>query len=114
MNIIGVPDLNDSVGYVTFEDKGYYIRFLYNPSFDYWTFGLYDTALVPIIPEIKIVPNTPLLHYYKYTDLPPGWFVCVSSQDRVGRKDFVENHATFGYMPEDEMDYLFGDLWRTG
>ena len=46
MLYIEVPDKNDSISRITLSGKEYYIRFTYNPSYDYWSFGLYKTCLL--------------------------------------------------------------------
>ena len=48
MIYIEVPDMNDSVSRITLSRKEYYIRFTYNPSYDYWSFGLYNMKMEPI------------------------------------------------------------------
>ena len=104
MFYINVPDINDSVGRVTIEKTEYYIRFTYNPAYDYWSFGLYDVNMEPIMPMNKIVPMISLLHYYVYTDLPPGAFGCIAKSDKVGRNDFVNGKASFVYLTEDDVE----------
>lgn len=113
MRYIEVPDLNDSIGRVTLDGREYYIRFTYNASYDYWSFGLYNTSLYPILPMAKIVPYVPLTHYYKYTDLPDGVFMVVCDKDNAGRKDFVDKKAWFFFMPGEELEAL-RIPWRTG
>lgn len=110
---ITVPNMNDSIGRITLDEKEFYIRFTYNPSYDYWSFGLYDTKLNPIIPMTKIVPLISLYNYYKYTDLPEGIFVCFTRKDRVGKNDFLEGFAHFSFatredLERDDMLWLIG------
>jgi hypothetical protein len=114
MFTIEVPSQNDSVSRITLEGREFYIRFTYNPTYDFWSFGLYTTTLSPILPMTKIVPNVPLLHYYKYTDLPEGIFFCVSNKDRIGKGDFDGKSTAMAYIPSDELDHVWGDKWRTG
>ena len=113
MLVIQVPDKNDSIGRITLNGKEYYIRFTINSSYDYWSFGLYDLRKNPIIPMTKVVPLVPLLHYYKYSDLPDGVFMCVPISGNVGRKSFSENKAYFVFVPGDELDEG-GYPWRIG
>ena len=49
MLYITVPDMNDSVSSVTIAEKEYLIRFTYNGTGDFWSFGLSDTDENPII-----------------------------------------------------------------
>lgn len=114
MKVITVPDLNDSVGRITLDGREYYIRFTYNYSYDYWSFGLYDTVLKPILPMVKMVPMVSLTHYYKYTDLPEGIFMLVCDGEKnAGRKDFAENKAEFVFIGADELEDE-GVQWQTG
>ena len=103
MIYISVPDKNDSVSRVTLSGKEYQIRFTYNPSFNYWSFGLYDIKMNPILPLSKIVPFSPLLYFYKYTDLPDGQFGCFSMDERVGMNSFLNERAKFAYIGNDEL-----------
>ena len=84
MIYIAVPDMNDSVSRITLSGKEFYIRFCYNPSYDYWSFGLYDIRMNPILPMVKIVPFSPLLYFYRYTELPDGQFGCFSAKRTNG------------------------------
>ena len=53
MLYITVPDMNDSVSSVTIAEKEYLIRFTYNGTGDFWSFGLSDTDENPIISPTK-------------------------------------------------------------
>lgn len=57
MLYITVPDMNDSVSSLTIADKEYLIRFTYNGTGDFWSFGLLDTNNNPIISPTKMVPK---------------------------------------------------------
>ena len=67
MLYITVPDMNDSVSSVTIADKEYLIRFTYNGTGDFWSYGISDTDENPIISPTKIVPNFPLTHFMNFT-----------------------------------------------
>ena len=51
---------HDSFSDITINGERLLIRFTYNDTFDYWSFGLYETNRTPILAGIKIVPNFPL------------------------------------------------------
>ena len=40
--VITPPDMHDSFSRVVLNNTEYLIRFTYNDTGDYWTFGLYD------------------------------------------------------------------------
>ena len=100
---IYVPDMNDSVGKITLDGKNYNIRFTYNASGDYWSFGLYTVDMDPILPMTKIVPDFLMLFPYRYTDLPEGQFYCYTQKDSVGRRDFADDQAYFMYLQNEEI-----------
>lgn len=104
MMYIAVPDKNDSIGRVSLSGKEYYIRFTYNALYDYWSFGLYGMDMEPVLPMTKIVPYSPLLYWYDYTDLPDGMFGCFSTEEKVGRKSFKEKRARMAYIPNSELE----------
>ena len=95
--------MNDSVGRITLAGTEFNIRFTYNAEYNYWSFGIYDVHMGPIMPMTKIVPNIDLYTYYVYTDLPKGIFACWSALDRIGRDDFNNGKAKFGFITYDEI-----------
>ena len=104
MLYIEVPDMNDSISSLSIDGKEYALRFTYNESYDYWSFGLYDDAENPIIAMTRIVPNFPLLHFYTDTNIPDGIFGCLSDTDTVGRNAFNDKTAEFIYIPNVELE----------
>ena len=57
--IIEVPDMNDSVSRIVLNGKQYLIRFTYNDTGGYWSFGLSDAQGEPIVMGVKVVPRFP-------------------------------------------------------
>lgn len=106
MFYIDVPDINDSVSALSIDGKEYVLRFTYNETYDYWSFGLYVEDKKPIIAMTKIVPNFPILHYYTDTNIPNGIFGCIADSgiDRVGRNAFKNKIAEFVYIPNVELE----------
>lgn len=104
MLYIKVPDMNDSMSALSIDGKEYILRFTYNETYDYWSFGLYDRDKRPIIAMTKIVPNFPLFHYYTDTGIPDGIFGCLSDTDKVGREAFNDKTAEFVYIPNAELE----------
>ena len=68
MLYITVPDMNDSVSTLSIDGVEYGLRFTYNEKYDYWSFGLYDENMEPIISQTRIVPNFPFLHRKRYSE----------------------------------------------
>ena len=57
---IQFPHEHDSFSEITLNGELLLIRFTYNDTFDYWTFGIYELNREPIVAAVKIVPNFPL------------------------------------------------------
>ena len=96
--------MNDSVSSLSIDGKEYGLRFTYNEKFDYWSFGLYDAQLNPIVAMTRIVPNFPIFHFYTSKDIPDGVFGCISDKDEVGRYAFKDKTAEFVYIPNTELE----------
>lgn len=103
MLYITVPDMNDSMSGITIDGEEFVIRFTYNETGDYWSFGIYDVDEQPIIAMTKIVPNFPINHFFTYSDLPDGIFGAISDEEKIGRYSFKEGKAKFVYIPNKEM-----------
>lgn len=97
--IIEVPDMNDSVSRISLKGKQYQLRFTYNDTGGYWSFGLYDSLGNPIRVGNKIVPQLPLNLFWGTDDMPLGVFAVLSELERVGRNDFVDGKAKFIFIP---------------
>lgn len=100
--IIEVPDMNDSLSRVTLGEVYCQIRFTYNDTKDYWTFGIYTDKGEPVAIGIKIVPKMVLNLFFGANELPYGVFGVLTSLDRIGRDDFKTGNAKFIFCPADE------------
>lgn len=104
MLYIDVPDMNDSISALSIDGVEYGLRFTYNESYDYWSFGLYDEDENPIVAMTRIVPNFPIMHFYTDTGIPDGIFGCISDTGTVGRNAFIDGTAEFVYIPNAELE----------
>lgn len=104
MIYITVPDMNDSVSSITILEKEYLIRFTYNGTGDFWSFGLSDIDDSPIIELTKMVPNFPLTHFMNFTELPDGIFGVLTEETRLTRESFNNGTAEFVFIPWDEWE----------
>lgn len=104
MLYITVPDKNDSISDITIDGVEYQIRFTYNGTGDYWSFGIENAEGEPIVAMTKIVPNFPLTHFFHTTDLPNGMFGAVSKEDRITRESFKKGTAEFVYISYSEVE----------
>ena len=106
---ITVPDKNDSVSKISLSGRVYYLRFTYNPTFKYWSIGVYDEALSPLVALTKLVPMYPQMEVYKtYTDMPDGVIGCFSRVSKLDRNSFNNGDAVITYAPNSEL----GDNWN--
>ena len=96
--IIQIPDINDSFSRIIIQDVAYLIRFTYNDTFDYWTFGVYTLERCPIIQGVKIVPGFPLNAFVDNEHMPNAIFACESKRENIGRDDFTNGNARFYYF----------------
>lgn len=104
MIYIAVPNMNDSVSDVTIDDVQYRLRFTYNETYDYWSFGVRTANNEPIIEGVRIVPNFPILYYCTDYRLPDGDFGCISDEAEVGRYAFENKTAEFVYIPRSDLE----------
>lgn len=97
--IIDVPDMNDSFSRIVLQGKPYFLRFTYNDTFGYWSFGVFNSLYEPIREGIKIVPKMALNLFCGTMDMPNGVFGVLTELEKVGRSDFVESRAKFIFAP---------------
>ena len=97
--IIEVPDMNDSVSRIVLGEKQYQIRFTWNDTGCFWSFGLSDSLGNPLLIGVKIVPQFPLNLFSGDEKLPQGVFAVLTEKDRIGRMDFLEEGAKFVFIP---------------
>lgn len=101
---IQVPDMNDSFSRVILCRQEYLLRFLYNGTYDYWSFGVYDTEKNILLQQRKIVPVSPLTHFDVSVSIPRGIFGCFTNLKRVGRNDFRNGSAEFAFIPWEDLE----------
>lgn len=97
--IIEVPDMNDSISRVVLDGKQYQIRFTWNDTGGFWTFGLMDSLGNPLLIGVKVVPQFPLNLFYGTQNLPVGVFAVLTELESIGRSDFVDGKAKFVFAP---------------
>lgn len=103
---ISMQNMNDSVSVVRIDDVIYKIRMTYNPKSDYWNFGIYENDGTALVSAVKVVPNFPLFYQYSRDGLPTGWFICVSTDEKIGRYSFVDNRAVMCYVTAEDMERM--------
>lgn len=97
------PDLNDSFSRIALLGKEYLLRFSWNDTGGFWTFGLYDMQQKPYIAGIRILPNVILNFFYQSHSLPDGFFLVKSGLETIGRDDFKNKKAQFLFVPAEDL-----------
>lgn len=97
--IIEVPDMNDSTSRITLRGRQYQIRFTWNDTGGFWTFGLLDALGAPLLIGVRIVPQFPLNLFYGTQELPVGVFAALTELESIGRSDFLSGKARFVFIP---------------
>ena len=97
--IIEVPDMNDSTSRITLRGRQYQIRFTWNDTGGFWTFGLLDALGAPLLIGVRIVPQFPLNLFYGSQELPVGVFAALTELESIGRSDFLNGKAQFVFIP---------------
>lgn len=97
--VIEVPDMNDSMSKIVLNGNSYLIRFTYNDTCNYWSFGLYSSQNEPIRVGIKIVPQMPLNLFCGTNEMPDGVFGVLTDLEQIGRNDFKNGKAKFIFAP---------------
>ena len=95
---ISIPDMNDSFSRIVILGVEYLIRFTYNDTYDFWSFGLFTSNKEPIFQNVMIVPNFPLNLFVGVNKMPYVYFACKSNLEHIGRNDFSSNAARFYYV----------------
>ena len=97
--IIEVPDMNDSTSRITLRGKQYQIRFTWNDTGGFWTFGLSDALGAPLLIGVRIVPQFPLNLFYGTQELPVGVFAALTEKESIGRADFQNGTVQIVFIP---------------
>jgi hypothetical protein len=94
MQII-VPIEHDSFSELTINGERFLVRFSYNDTFDYWTFGIYERNRTPIIAGLRVVPHFPLHLFSLNRRFENTSFIASSNQENIGLRDFWNENAQF-------------------
>lgn len=104
MQKITFNDAPDIVVGAEIDDVRYKLRLMWNPTEagGFWTLHLWDADRNPILCNLKLVPNFPLLINHHRPGIPKGEFVVISSAETLNRSSFKNEEASLLYIPEDE------------
>ena len=96
-------DAPDIVHNINLDDTEYKIRLMYNIN-GFWVLHLWDYNENPLITNIKVVPNFPLLMNKHCFDVPKGEFMVLCDDEFVCRDSFKNGRANLVYLTESEIN----------
>lgn len=99
---ISFIDAPDIVVTINIDDVEYKLRVMYNDTHKFWVFHLWDYNDNPLLTNVKVVPNFPLLFNKHCFDVPKGEFIVVSDLEELDRDSFKDGKASLIYMTRDE------------
>lgn len=97
IDVISVPDYNDSFSKYRINGKEYQLRFSWNDTEQRWYFGVFDALRNPIFQGVKAVPQIALNQFCGIDEMYQGAFLVQTDQETVGRQDFLNGKAQFVY-----------------
>lgn len=100
-----LPQTTDQVVNVEIDDTSYILRVLWNERFGYFALTISTADDVPIVSNVKMVKNYPLVGKFKDPLLPFGDFFFVQESgtiDRPGYDDMGVSFFLYYYEPDVE------------
>ncbi len=100
-----LPQTTDQVVNVEIDDTSYILRVLWNERFGYFALTVSTADDVPIVSNVKMVKNYPLVGKFKDPLLPFGDFFFVQESgtiDRPGYDDMGVSFFLYYYEPDVE------------
>lgn len=112
---------------MTISDNPYQLRVLWNERAGYFSLSVLDLNEAPILSNIKMVKNYPLISPFKDTRLPRGEFYFLDEKNRLGHRprydDIGESYNLYYYEPDavpravqviDRSLPQVGSIWDSG
>lgn len=97
------PETTDQLLRVELDGNPYSLRILWNERFGYFSLSILTADDEPILTNIKMVKNYPLIGRFKDPRLPFGDLYFVQEKGSVDRPGYSDLGATFGlyyYEPD--------------
>ena len=106
--IIPVKDNPNQQLTITLDNTVYNLRLLYNSLVDSWTLDVNDDNNNPILSNLALVPNFPLIKNYVEAGQPKGDFVCNGDikKTKIIRNSFKDKDFQLLYVTEAEIATL--------
>ncbi|APH57390.1 Hypothetical protein GbCGDNIH6_1568 [Granulibacter bethesdensis] len=111
MQLISVPDLNDSVMEAELDGQSFFLHLSWNSEAGFWTLGLQDATRTTLLEGLPVLGNTPLIGRYRTEAMPQGELIALppdtaleNGQERIGRSDLPgAGGASLVYVSAAEM-----------
>lgn len=107
MTPLRIPLLNSTTDQtldLTISNNPYTLRVLWNDRFEYFSLSILDLNQEPILTNVKMVKNYPLIGQFKNTRLPRGEFYFIDERQRLGDRpgydDLGVNYNLYYVEPE--------------
>jgi hypothetical protein len=93
---------------IALDGSTYRLRFLYNQLTDNWSIDINDEDNNPILSNLRLVPNFPLIKNYVQEGQPKGDFICNGKFDiqKITRNSFKDKDFELLYITEAEIGTL--------
>ena len=82
------PDTSDQLLNLELGGNPYVIRVLWNERFKYFSFSIKTVDDEPILTNIKMVKNYPLMQRFRDTRLPPGDIYFIQERGKLNRPEY--------------------------
>lgn len=102
MQTITFNDANDIVVGVSLENVQYKLRLMWNALSKSWIMQIWDANRNPLLQNVKLVPNFPVLMTHHRPGIPPGEILVITDADSLSRECFTDGSATLCYVSEAE------------
>lgn len=90
------PDTTDQLVSVELDGNPYILRVLWNERFGYFSFSISAADETPLVTNVKMVKNYPLIGRFKNTLLPAGDFYFVQEKGNAERPAYADLAVNFG------------------
>lgn len=97
------PNTTDQLVRVELDGNPYILRVLWNERFGYFSLSVLAADETPIVTNVKMVKNFPLIGRFKNTLLPAGDFYFIQEKgnaDRAAYTDLGVNFGLYYYEPD--------------
>lgn len=90
------PDTTDQLISVELDGNPYILRVLWNERFGYFSLSVSAADETPIVTNVKMVKNYPLIGRFKNTLLPTGDFYFIQEKGDAERAAYADLAVNFG------------------